>query len=92
MVISVDDVDLKNAKDIIGKKFVALMGNVPTELMRYGTPQQVDGIAKKCIQDAAHGGKFMLSTACDIPPKTPPENIRTLIKAGKKYGTFPLKM
>ena len=91
MAISVDMVDLKDAKKEIGKKFVALMGNVPTEIMRYGTPIQVEEAAKKCIQAAAEGGKFILSTACDISPKTPPENIRALINAGKKYGTFPLK-
>ncbi len=91
MAISVDIVDLKEAKDEIGKKFVTLMGNVPTELMRYGTPIQVEQEAKKCIKAAAEGGKFMLSTACDIPPKTPAENIRALINAGKKYGTFPLQ-
>jgi len=91
MAISVDMVDLKEAKNEIGKKFVALMGNVPTEIMRYGTPIQVEEEAKKCIQAVAEGGKFMLSTACDIAPKTPPENIRALINAGKKYGTFPLK-
>jgi uroporphyrinogen decarboxylase len=90
MAISVDIVDLKEAKDVIGKKFVALMGNVPTEIMRYGTPQKVEFEAKKCLQAVAEGGKFMLSTACDIPPKTPSENIRTLINCGKKYGTFPL--
>ena len=91
MAISVDMVDLKEAKNEIGKKFVALMGNVSTEIMRYGTPIQVEEEAKKCIQAAAEGGKFILSTACDIAPKTPPENIRALINAGKKYGTFPLK-
>ena len=90
MAISVDIVDLKEAKEAIGKKFVALMGNVPTEMMRYGSPEQVEFEAKKCLQAVAEGGKFMLSTACDIPPKTPSENIRTLINCGKKYGTFPL--
>ena len=88
--ISVDKVDLKEAKKEIGKKFVALMGNVPTQIMRYGTPLRVEEEAKKCIQAAAQGGKFLLSTACDISPKTPPENIRALVNAGKKYGTFPL--
>ncbi|MFX0072717.1 MAG: uroporphyrinogen decarboxylase family protein [Candidatus Hermodarchaeota archaeon] len=91
LAISVDNVDLKKAKEVIGKKFVVIMGNVATEIMRYGTKEQVEREALKCIKDAAEGGQFLLSTACDIPPKTPPENIRAFINAGKKYGTFPLK-
>jgi uroporphyrinogen decarboxylase len=88
--ISVDIVNLRKAKEIIGRKFISLMGNVPTEVMRYGTPQQVEYEANKCIREAAEGGQFMLSTACDLSPGTPPENIRALINAGKKYGTFPI--
>ncbi len=91
LAISVDKIDMKEAKKIIGKKFISLMGNVPTEVLRYGTPQQVDEMARKCIHDVAKGGKFILSSACDISPGTPPVNIRTLIDAGIKYGTFPLK-
>ena len=91
MTISVDDVNMKEAKKEFGKRFVVLMGNVSTEVMRYGTAQQVEQEAKKCIQDAGEGGKFILSTACDLSPKTPPNNINALINAGKKYGTYPLK-
>jgi uroporphyrinogen decarboxylase len=90
MAISVDKVDLKLAKQELGKKFVVLMGNVSTEIMRYGTTEQVEQAAKNCIQDAAQEGKFLLSTACDLSPKTPPNNIRVFLNAGKKYGTYPL--
>lgn len=90
LVISVDIVDLKKAKEILGKKFIVLMGNVSTATMRYGTAQQVEEEAKICIKAAAEGGKFMLSTACDIAPGTPSANIKSLINAGSKYGTYPL--
>jgi len=90
LVISVDMVDLKKAKEALGKKFIILMGNVSTATMRYGTAQQVEEEAKMCIRAAAEGGKFMLSTACDIAPGTPSVNIKALINAGSKYGTYPL--
>ncbi len=82
-------VDLKKAKEVLGKKFIILMGNVSTAIMRYGTAQQVEEEAKRCIRAAAEGGKFMLSTACDIAPGTPSANIKALINAGSKYGTYP---
>ncbi|MFW9899279.1 MAG: uroporphyrinogen decarboxylase family protein [Candidatus Thorarchaeota archaeon] len=91
LAISVDIVDMKKAKEEFGKKFIVLMGNASTEIMRYGTPQQVEQEAKRCIQDAGGGGKFLLSTSCDLAPKTPPDNIRAFLNAGKKYGTFPLE-
>lgn len=90
LVISVDMVDLKKAKEALGKKFIILMGNVSTAIMRYGTAQQVEEEAKRCVRAAAEGGKFMLSTACDIAPGTPSVNIKALINAGSKYGTYPL--
>jgi uroporphyrinogen decarboxylase len=92
MAVSVDKVDLKAAKKDLDRKFIVLMGNVSTELMRYGTTQQVEEAAKNCIQQAGEGGKFLLSTACDLPPKTPPKNIRTFLNTGKMYGTYPLKL
>ncbi len=90
MAISVDKVNLKDAKKAIGKKFIVLMGNVSTSVMRYGTPQEVEEEAKQCIRDVAKDGKFILSTACDIAPGTPPANIKALINTSKKFGTFPL--
>ena len=91
MSISVDKINLEEAKKELGTKFVVLMGNVSTETMLYGTVHQVENEAKKCIHDAGEGGKFMLSTACDLSPKTPSQNINALINAGKKFGTYPLK-
>ncbi|MBD3215624.1 MAG: hypothetical protein GF311_23640 [Candidatus Lokiarchaeota archaeon] len=90
MIISVDDVDMEQAKKIIGNKFVLLMGNVSTSIMRYGTVNQVEMEVKRVINKAGKGGKLLLSSACDLSPGTPEKNILAMINAAKKYGTFPL--
>ncbi|MHA1357182.1 MAG: uroporphyrinogen decarboxylase family protein [Candidatus Helarchaeota archaeon] len=71
LIFSLDQVDLRLAKEVIGNKFLILLGNVSTSLMRRGTPAEVEAATKQCIQEAASGGKFILSTGCDIAPGTP---------------------
>ncbi len=85
LIYSVDQVDISVAKETIGKKFLCMLGNVSTGLMRRGTPAEVEAATKACIQEAASGGKFILSTGCDIAPGTPPENIETLMRIGNAW-------
>jgi uroporphyrinogen decarboxylase len=90
LIFSVDQVDLQRAKEDIGKKFLVLLGNVSTRLMRRGTLAEVEAATKQCIQEAAAGGKFILSTGCDIAPGTPVENIEAMLQLGKTFGKYPL--
>jgi uroporphyrinogen decarboxylase len=91
LIFSVDQVNLRQAKKQIGNRFVLLLGNVNTGIMRRGTPADVEAAVKVCLQEGAFSeprGKFILSTGCDIGPGTPPENIEALLKAGKTFGKF----
>lgn len=90
LIFSCDKVDLKKIKEAIGKKFIILLGNVPTATLMLGTPRDVENAAKYCIDQAAAGGKYILSSSCDIGIGTPEENIHALINAPKKYGRYPL--
>ncbi len=91
LIFSVDQVDLRRAKKQIGNKFVLLLGNVSTGIMRRGTPAEVEAATKKVIEEGAFSepkGKFILSTGCDIGPGTPAENIQTLMRVGRTYRKF----
>ncbi|NVM31566.1 MAG: uroporphyrinogen decarboxylase family protein [Candidatus Helarchaeota archaeon] len=88
LIFSVDQIDLRAAKEELGKKFLILLGNVSTGIMRRGTIAEVEAATKACIGEAMLGGKFILSTGCDIAPGTPPENIETLIRIGRTFGKF----
>ena len=92
LIMSVDDVSLKKAKEIFSKKMIITLGNVSTTTLLRGTPEDVKQDALRCIKEAADGGKFFLSTGCDIAVGTPDENIWSLINTGKKYGRFPIKL
>jgi uroporphyrinogen decarboxylase len=81
-------VDLQTAKGEIGRS-VCIEGNVnPTRTLSSGRPQDVETEARECIAKAARGGGFILSSGCEIPLKTPLENVRAMVLAARKYGRY----
>lgn len=61
---------------------IAVSGNIdPVEIMKFGTPQQVEESAKNLLKLAEKHTNFILSTGCDVPPETPFENIESLFNA-----------
>jgi len=80
-VLSLDEVDLTLVRRELGHEAI-LMGNVPTGLVRTGTPDAVRAAARACMEAA--GPKLILSTACDVPADAPPDNVRALVQAARK--------
>lgn len=82
------DVDLAQAKRKYGDK-IALMGNLhTTEVMLFGSPQQVLEASRKAIEDAGANGGFILSSGDQCPRETPDENIFAMLQAAEKYGKY----
>jgi uroporphyrinogen decarboxylase len=68
---------------------LALMGNLhTTDVMRYGTRQEVIAAARQAILDAGEGGGFILSTGDQCGRDTPDENLEALVEAADKYGQY----
>lgn len=81
-------VDLADAKKRIGDKLL-LFGNIRPLLILYGTPEEVAKEAEECIEKAGKGGGFCLSSGCEVPPESPPANIKAIVEVAKK-STYPL--
>ncbi len=82
------NISLKEVKQKYGKR-LCLKGNVNTfKTLEKGTPQEVEEEAKKCIEDGAEGGGFILSSGDEVPFDTPEQNLKAMINAGKKYGVY----
>jgi len=65
------------------------MGNIhTTEVMLMGSVEEVERVAKKCIDDAAEGGGFILSTGDQCGRDTPDENIFKLVEVARTYGKY----
>jgi uroporphyrinogen-III decarboxylase len=72
------NVDLADAKRRIGE-LLFLKGNMdPVHVILRGTPLQVREEALRCLRSGTHGGGYILSSACSIPPHAPPENIEMI--------------
>jgi [methyl-Co(III) methanol-specific corrinoid protein]:coenzyme M methyltransferase len=58
----------------------ALIGYVPTSLLRGGTPEEVSLFAGKCLQS----GVDVLSAGCAWPLETPTANVEAMVQAIRK--------
>ncbi len=82
------DVELADAKRRVGHR-IFLKGNIdPVNVILHGNPEMVLERARNCIETASEGGGYILSTACSVPPNSPPENIMALYEAVEKYGKY----
>ena len=82
------DCDLREIKKLYGDKLV-LKGNLhTTDVMLNGTAEDVREACKRAIDDAAEGGRFILSTGDQCGRDTPEDNIFTMIETAKTYGKY----
>jgi uroporphyrinogen decarboxylase len=80
--------NLAELKKLYGDKIV-LKGNLhTTDIMLFGSVEDVVNASKKAIDDAAEGGNFVLSTGDQCGRDTPDENIRAMVQTARTYGKY----
>lgn len=82
----VDATDMGKAKAALGDT-ACLMGNVPSSLLKLGTPQQVRDYVKKLIDVAAKGGGFIVSNGSFFD-HAKPENLKAIVDAVREFGAY----
>ncbi len=87
IVMDFEKTDMKKAKEVLGGT-VCIHGNVPSAMLVYGTPEEVDAYCKQLIEDCAPGGGFILGGECEVPWDSKPENIHAMLKAAEKYNPY----
>jgi uroporphyrinogen decarboxylase len=92
-ILSIDNIDLLEAKELVGEK-VCLMGNVsPADGMLKGSPDLIMAMVKECVAKAADNPKgFIVATGCEVPIHTPHENMVAFLEAGRKYARLPVNL
>jgi uroporphyrinogen decarboxylase len=63
-----------------------LDGNLKPLLFVAGTPAEVAAESRRLIHLFANRGGFILSSGCEIPPESQPENIAALVHATRQPG------
>ena len=82
------NVRLDDAKRRIGGRLF-IKGNLdPVGVLLNGNAQKVMAEARKCLEQAAFGGGYILSSACSVPPLAPAENISLLYEVAEKFGRY----
>ena len=82
------DSDLRELKRLYGSKIV-LKGNLhTTNIMLNGSVKDVVEASKRAIDDAAEGGRFILSTGDQCGRDTPDDNIFAMIETARTYGRY----
>jgi len=70
---------------------ICLAGNIDcTGVLPHGTEEGVTEAVKETIAKAGPGGGFILSSSNSIHPGVKPENYLSMLKAGRKFGNYPL--
>ena len=64
-----------------------VMGNIdPVTVMQQASPNQVYAAVSELLGKTAGFGNFILSTGCDVPPRTPVVNIQAFYQALSDYN------
>lgn len=85
-ILSLDcQVDLRVAKEVVAGR-ASISGNVATQDLARMSAQHIYQASCRCIEQAAAGGRFTLSSSCEVPYETPAENIDAMVRAAREYG------
>lgn len=85
-LISIDDVDMEYAKEVVGNK-ATLVGNISTtDEMLFGPEERIRESCMKLLKLMEdYSGKFVLATSCDLSPKTPWNHIQVMMDVARSY-------
>jgi uroporphyrinogen-III decarboxylase len=84
-------VDLADAKRRVGDR-VFFKGNIDavnTLLAKSREAVRNDALAR--LKVGSIGGGYILSSACSVSPRVPPENLTVLVEASRQFANSPLK-
>jgi len=81
-----DQTDMVKAKEIVGDT-LCLWGNMPSTMLKIGSPEEVKDYAKKLIDTAGKGGGFIMANGAFFD-HAKPENVKAMVDFTKEYGGY----
>jgi uroporphyrinogen decarboxylase len=76
---------LEKFKKTVGNKIV-VMGNVPTTHFSTGSKEEMEAAIRHCVETAAEGSGYILSSGCEIPIDSTEERIEHYFKYSHQYS------
>jgi hypothetical protein len=81
-----DQTDMVKAKEIVGDT-LCLWGNMPSTMLKLGTPEEVKEYCKQLIDTAGKGGGFIMANGAFFD-HAKPENVKAMVDFTKEYGVY----
>ncbi len=79
-------VDLADAKRRVGEQ-IFFKGNIdPVHTLLKKGREEVRSDARRRLKIGSPGGGYILSSACSVSPRVPPENLTVLVEASREFG------
>jgi MtaA/CmuA family methyltransferase len=72
----------------VAKGRAVAIGNVDATRFEKTTRSAMEAEVSRCIESAARHSGFILSTSCEIPPKSDPEAVRWFMDAAHELGRY----
>ena len=81
-------VDLAEAKERVGSRLF-IKGNIdPVHVLLAGDRASVVADAERRIEIGRPGGRYILSTACSVAPRTSRDNVAALAEVAERHGRY----
>jgi uroporphyrinogen-III decarboxylase len=64
------------------------IGNVDATMFEKATRAQMEAEVRRCIDTAAKHSGFILSTSCEIPPRSNPEIVKWFMDTAHDLGRY----
>ncbi|MBI1735659.1 MAG: DUF169 domain-containing protein [Candidatus Rokubacteria bacterium] len=64
------------------------IGNVDATMFEKTTRAAMEAEVRRCVDTAARHSAFILSTSCEIPPRSDPQAVRWFMDAARDYGRY----
>jgi MtaA/CmuA family methyltransferase len=72
----------------VAKGRAVAIGNVDATRFEKTTRQEMEADVRRCIDSAARHSGFILSTSCEIPPRSDPQAVKWFMDAAHEFGRY----
>lgn len=83
--------DINEVKEKVGKR-IGIIGNVHTDLLASGTPEEVEELTKKLIREIAPEGGYALGSGNSVPSWAQFRNYEAMRETALRYGIYPISV
>jgi hypothetical protein len=82
----IDQSDMTKVKNTVGRN-ACLFGNVPSDMLSLGTPQDVKAYVKKLIDTVGKDGGLIIGNGAFFD-QAKAENVKAIVDTAKEYGVY----